>query len=461
MRVEIWSSGNSRINYLSPKIPFVLKLKIRLNPWMSISVALVLLLVFRWFWMIDSYSVNVLFWDQWGFYSVFFDGGSLWDVFSHQHGPHRQGIGFVLAGLVADLSSWDTRAEAFVIGGLIVVAGLLTLYLKKRLTGNFQAIDWILFILIISPAQYGLFAATPNISHGSMPFLLLILYGISWQFNGRIKYFLICLINFLMIYTGFGFFIGPITILLFAFELFRTKGQKVLKTIALSISLLSLASFFIDYNFNHPEALAKEVDNSSFYSYLNFIFIGLANFWSLIINNVWDSIFGAINFILIGGILIHAIRALWKNPNNSLQKVIFIFSAFTLLFLINLSLGRTPYGIGGATASRYIIYITPAYIALYLYFSQLEFGSYFWKLFFVLATLYPTFNTAQYYRKMETIKNNKNNWVAAYKETEDIDKANEISGFKIFPKPEKVQLKKKLDYLKEKKLNLYKLDLND
>lgn len=423
---------------------------------MAIAISLACILVFRWFWMIDEYTVNVLFWDQWGFYAVFFDGGSLWDIFSHQHGPHRQGLGFILARVVADLSDWDTRAETFVIGGLIVIAGILTLYLKKRLTGNFKPIDWVLFVLIISPAQYGLFAATPNISHGSMPFLLLILYGLSWQSNSKYKYLLICLFNYLMIYTGFGFFIGPITVFVLALELIRSKEQKSSKIIALVFSLLSLASFFVDYNFNHPEALANEMNNSTFYAYLDFIFVSLANYWSLIITNVWDSIFGAFNFILIGGLIFQSLRVIWKNPNNKTQKVIFIFSAFTFLFLLNLSFGRTPYGIGGAKASRYVIYITPAFIALYLYLSQLDFGSYFWKLFFALATLYPTFNTAQYYQKMETIKRNKNNWVKAYIETEDIEKSNRMSKFKIFPKPKKVELQKKLKYLKKHQLNLYK-----
>lgn len=63
--------------------------------------------------MIDNYAVNLLFWDQWGFYAEFFEKGSYWDIFSHQHGPHRQGIGFILAKWIADLSAWDGKIEAF------------------------------------------------------------------------------------------------------------------------------------------------------------------------------------------------------------------------------------------------------------------------------------------------------------------------------------------------------------
>lgn len=108
---------------------------------MVISIIIALSITVRWFWMIDKYSVNVLFWDQWGFYSVLFENGSLWDTFSHQHGPHRQGVGFVLARFIAELSSWDTRVESFAIGVLVLIGALLTLGLKKKLSGKIRAID--------------------------------------------------------------------------------------------------------------------------------------------------------------------------------------------------------------------------------------------------------------------------------------------------------------------------------
>lgn len=311
----------------------------------------------------------------------------------------------------------------------------------------------------MSPAQFGLFAATPNISHGSMPFVLLILYALAWLGKSKFKYPLICLLNFLMIYTGFGFFIGPITILLFLFDFFHSpKKERISLGIALIFSLLSLAVFFVDYNFHHPEELAEEVSNSSVFSYLAFILVCLANYWSLIITNVWDYLFGAMNLILIAFLLFQSMKSLRKDPMNQSQRVIFILSAFTLLFLIGLALGRAPYGIGGAKASRYVIYFSPAYIALYLYIDKIRFGTYFWKFIFATAVLYPTFNTSQYYRKMESLKTNKMNWVEAYKETEDIEKANLKSNSKIFPKPDKIGLKNRLEYLKTHQLNLYKTE---
>ena len=444
--------------YLVRQKLFCLKLLIRFKVFHIVLFALAIFLIARWYFLIENYTVNVLYWDQWGFYSVFFNNESLWDTFTYQHGPHRQGIGFLLTRLVAYLSNWDTKFEAHVIGTLILLGGILALWLKKRLFGSIKILDVGLFTIILTPVQYGLFVATPNISHGSMPFLLIILYVYSWTLKSNWKFIWICIINFLMIYTGFGFFIGPISIFLLIVDLLRSKTQKLWIGLSLLIVSLSLISFFIDYDFRHPDELSKEITNVPLINYSAFIFISLSNYWSLTINSMSDVLFGAFNFILIAILLLRSLWTLIKSPENITNRVIFILLGFSLLFLINLSLGRTPLGIGGAKASRYAIYITPAFIGLYFYMCKLEFGSYFWRLIFFVACLYPTFNMSENLRKMEVIKTSKMRWVKAYKQTENIKEANKISKFMIHPKPRKVALKKRLEYLKEHRLNLYKDD---
>lgn len=410
--------------------------------------------------MIDNYAVNLLFWDQWGFYAEFFDKGSYW-VFHISMVHTGKGIGFILAKWIADLSAWDGKIEAFAIGVLLFLSGLFCLLLKKRLTGNLVFMDIVLFALILSPTQHGLFSATPNISHGSMPFLLLILYSFAWLNHSKYKYYLIGFINFLLVFTGFGFFIAPISIFLILLDLWRFKEDRIHKVLSLLLCLFGLVLFFYDYNFNHPQDLAGELENSSLNLYLSFIFVSLANYWSLTISSIWDMVFGAINFMIILGLMVLSTIKLWRETNNKALRIVFILSTFSFLFLLNLSLGRAPYGIGGAKASRYIIYISPAYIALYFYLGQLRFGGHFWKLIFVLASIYPSLNTAQHYKRMEKIKSKKEKWVEVYKKTESIEIANRESNFKIFPKPEKVHLKERLEYLKEHKLNFYKSEPQD
>ena len=45
------------------------------------ALTLSLLVMIRWWYYINNYSVNILFWDQWDFYDAFFESHNLWEVF--------------------------------------------------------------------------------------------------------------------------------------------------------------------------------------------------------------------------------------------------------------------------------------------------------------------------------------------------------------------------------------------
>src|SRR5690349_1403058 len=61
---------------------------------------------------VNRYAVNVLFWDEWDFRLIQLRGGSLWQLFTYQHGPHRQGIGFIVDTFL-NVSRYDSRIESF------------------------------------------------------------------------------------------------------------------------------------------------------------------------------------------------------------------------------------------------------------------------------------------------------------------------------------------------------------
>src|SRR5580698_10053421 len=91
-------------------------------------------LAVRLFRLTARYAVNIFFWDQWDFNdATLFQKHNLWEVFRWQHGPHRQGMGGLLAALIEPLFHWNSRTEAFVATSLVVVAGLAILLLKYRL----------------------------------------------------------------------------------------------------------------------------------------------------------------------------------------------------------------------------------------------------------------------------------------------------------------------------------------
>ena len=59
------------------------------------------LFVWRFFRLISQYAVNIFFSDQWDFNdATLFQKHSIWQMFTWQHGPHRQGLGALFARMV-------------------------------------------------------------------------------------------------------------------------------------------------------------------------------------------------------------------------------------------------------------------------------------------------------------------------------------------------------------------------
>src|SRR5271154_5332895 len=129
-------------------------------------------LALRQLCLVDRYAVNVLFFDQWGFYYPLFHGQGWWATFDRRHGPHREGIGLVLTRILAGLSGWNSRVDAFAVSAVIIAAALLALILLGRCgsragSGAALAIP----ILFFNVHQFEAFVGASNLSHGAMPVL--------------------------------------------------------------------------------------------------------------------------------------------------------------------------------------------------------------------------------------------------------------------------------------------------
>src|ERR1700730_11911387 len=124
-----------------------------------LSVGLVTLvfvvLTVRLFRLISEYAVNIFFSDQWDFNdATLFHKHLVCQIFRWQVGPHRQGLGGLFEKLIEPHFRWNTRIESFVVGGVVVIAALCALYLKKRLYGHFSASDVLIPAVFLIPAQY-------------------------------------------------------------------------------------------------------------------------------------------------------------------------------------------------------------------------------------------------------------------------------------------------------------------
>src|SRR5262249_31046526 len=64
-------------------------------------------------------------------------------------------------------------------------------------------------LLILTPAQYGIFIHTPNLSHGAGPLVLLLGFCLAFTVaSPAVRYPLLVALDFLLLHTGFGILAG-------------------------------------------------------------------------------------------------------------------------------------------------------------------------------------------------------------------------------------------------------------
>jgi len=138
--------------------------------------------------------------------------------------------------------------------------------------------------------------------------------------------------------------------------------------------------------------------------------------------------------------------------------VVAVLLIFSLLFCANTALGRLCLGLLTAQSSRYVPYLIPAFLGIY--FSCLAARNRGLKRAGTIAFLAIAISAALPVRigdrsMMAQYHNVKNNWRECYLQHHDIQQCDTLTGTKIYPWPESGHLKEKLDFLEEKKLNLY------
>jgi len=427
---------------------------------LTVALATDAVLAFRLFLTIRTETVNIFYWDQWDFNDpILFHPQSLWQAFGHQHGPHRQGLGALVGLLVGRLSHWNTRSDAFAIAIIVVIASLCALWLKKRLFGFLAYSDVIIPMLFFTRVQWETYLGTTNPAHGSLPLLLIVLYCLAWTCRRDIlKYPLVLILNFLAIYTGFGLFLGFVTPVLLAIDAFdrggRSQGIPWYAMAACSLSIVSIVSFFVDY--------ARNLDCLSFIhshpvSYVLFVSMMFSGFLAAR-GYYFSAATGAVVVaILLAVVLVRLTRMLDrsnKERNISTSVIIVALLAFSLLFGAGTATGRICVASSPAQTSRYMIYLVPAFLGIYLHAFSLQGKVRRASISTLLVlSLLASFPTGVAHKG--TIGTTRTVWKNCYLRLEDVDRCDEITNFRLYPVPEATQLKEKLLYLKQHQLNLY------
>jgi hypothetical protein len=281
--------------------------KSKLNPGTPSLLALILVslvMELRLFRLIDRHAVNILFGDDWGYLAPFFGHTSFWGLYLEQFGPHREGLGLVINKLVFDATGWNSRAEAFTIGAVMSAAMLAAVLLKKRIFGHFSASDVAIPMIFLTWSQFEIFTGSLNLAPQSFPVLLTILYCLAWlQADKGRRYISVLIVNFLLLYSGYGLFMGGLTPLLLLREALHGTGEQRTRwpaIVALLFSIAELGAFFIGYWFGYRSACGGPSHQPLLI--LHYVALMFASFVRAKGTGVVPTIVGA--FLLSAGILI-------------------------------------------------------------------------------------------------------------------------------------------------------------
>jgi hypothetical protein len=444
------------------------------GPALLVAVVTVLLSG-RLFRLISRYAVNIFFWDEWdNKTATLFQKNSLWEMFTWQRGWHRLGLGALVEKAVDPLFHWNSRSESFILGGIVAVAAICALWLKKRLYGRFSIWDIAIPAIFFTPAQWETLYMTPIFSQGPLPFLLIVVYCLVWACKtSAVRYTLVLVINFVTIFTGFGIFLGVLTPVLLALDYWSGPRSKIIYFISrLLISLASLGYFFIGYVRTAGVDCLPHLQPSSLKDYATFLMLMAADFFA---PNGRGSFARAAGTALLIGFLISLACAVCflvrrldtsvSHDDRTVRLVIVTLAAVGLATCVTIAYLRLCAGLEVALAPRYTVYIQIGALGLYLYLLGIQQP---WMRRLLLSALVVCVVVASLHSDrvgMAHFRDGKQRWKACYLQTEDIEHCNETTGFLIYRLPggyarvdekrQNLTLPEKLQYLKRTRQNLY------
>jgi hypothetical protein len=428
-------------------------------------VAVIVMLGLRFSLVISKYSINVFFYDQWEYLTPFFGHSpTLSELFFLEpaRGPIREGLGLFVDKFLYPLTHWNSRIDSFMVGGSIFAAMLLALLLKRKLYGALSYSDVAIPIIFLTLQQYEALVGTPNPGYSSLPLLMMMLYCLALLGRNRLlRYALVLALNFLLIYTGWGFFMGVVTVGVFLLECYwswrgMTSVPLVTAVMGLVLAAGSLASFFIHYTF-FSGVECFEIPHRHLLHYPQFTALMFSGFVvpRPIQVSLRMTVLGVAILTFVAAVLRQHLLRLSKDPHGQADLVGAVLLSYSLLFAANASIGRLCQGLQMAYSSRYVTLLIPAFLASYFFLlssswqGQRNLVLTLWILLLLPATVRKPWDEVRWY------SSGKRNWAECYVRTENIHYCDQSANFAVHTPFEEIGLQQKLDYLKQHQLNLF------
>jgi hypothetical protein len=412
-------------------------------------------------WFVDRYAVNVIFWDQWDFLHGVFAGVDWWTLFRWQHGPQRQGLGNLIDAALYPATGWNARADAAAAAALTFLAALGGLWLVRRICGPLRPWDAVVPLMFLTTSNAETYAATTNLAHGPLPALFLVALGLALTVQSHsVRCALVVGVNFLAVNTGFTLLLGPVTpalLLLFASAPGLPSSARASYAAGAAASIgamaLLLKGFVFQsatscFQFPHPRPL----------EYLPFAGSILSHALGLYADDDTSSTLVSAVAIAVVALWAYATFRLIRSRGDSvLWSVAGVLLTFTLLFTLVTTVGRVCLGLHAASASRYIPYVLPGLLAVYLLPRSGEATR-------LRTTVLALFLAAVSAREVAAARNDaeavqyatqKRLWADCYLARHVVAECDVVAGGPIYPAAEATGLQEKLDWLEARRYSLF------
>jgi len=434
--------------------------------WIFVCFTIAATVIVAWFYFTYLFSVNIFFSDSWDYNRVFINGLSVFQQFIYQHGPQRLGLGLVITGVLNQFSGWDETWVSYCVAILLFLSAIIYLIIKRMLFTKLNPFDVMIVMLVLSLNQFEALTISPFISHSAIPALFVSLYCLSLFVKPLIlRNALLLTANLNLIFSSFGFFMGPVSLMLFGLELlaaFRKRNKKEIfvGSITLFFAMVTILLFFINYSTayvgNHITLLLDKPWQYLFYISLSYSGVFGYRGVGMLQTGLGFFILGLVSWVFVQSIS-NLISVKHKLSGNQiiLNKILLVLTSYSLLFSINLAFGRIEFGLALSQSPRYIPYLIPSLVGVYFYFNCLTM----FKKSLIIPALFIFMLFSQYLTRnsladMKSWHDRKDAWKTAYLKYDNANMADSVSNFSVYP--DNKGITGTLDYLKKHKLNLYK-----